>query len=60
MSSRRSAFKQADASRALRAAVAAGLKPSGYTIAPDGSIHVDFGQGQTVSANTFDQLKARP
>ncbi|TMJ19541.1 MAG: hypothetical protein E6G92_07130 [Alphaproteobacteria bacterium] len=44
MAARRSAFKQADACRALRAAVAAGLKPSGYTIAPDGSIKVEFGE----------------
>jgi hypothetical protein len=39
---RRAPFKQADATRALRAAIAAGLKPSGCTIAPDGSIKVDF------------------
>lgn len=39
---RRAAFRQADATRALRAAIAAGLKPSGCTIAPDGSIKVDF------------------
>jgi hypothetical protein len=42
---RRGTFKQADAAKALRAAVAAGLKPSGYTIAPDGSIRVEFGDG---------------
>ena len=40
----RSTFKQADATRALRAAVAAGLKPSGYRIDPNGVIEVQFGK----------------
>lgn len=57
MACRRSAFKQADAARALRAAVAAGLKPSGYTIAPDGSIHVEFGNGVAANGNSFDRLR---
>lgn len=56
MSARRSSFKQADAARALRAARAAGLDPSGYTIAPDGSIHVSFRDGPAVPANSFDNL----
>ena len=56
MTARRSAFKQADAARALRAAVAAGLKPSGYSIAPDGSIHVEL-NGAVPSGNSFDQLR---
>ena len=42
---RRSAFKQGDAAKALKAAVDAGLTPIGYTIAPDGSIKVEFGDG---------------
>jgi hypothetical protein len=57
--SRRAHFKQADAARALRAAVAAGLTPSGYTIAADGSITVALGGGGSdEQANTFD-LKLR-
>jgi hypothetical protein len=40
--SRRGSFRQADATRAFRAAVAAGLKPNSCTIAPDGSIKLDF------------------
>lgn len=58
MAARRATFKQADAARALRAAVSAGLKPSGYTIAPDGSIHVDFADGLASTGNSFDRLRA--
>lgn len=43
MSGRRSAFKQEDATRALKAAVAAGLNPTGFKVGPDGVIHVTFG-----------------
>ena len=57
MSPRRASFKQADAARALRAAVAAGLEPSGYTIAIDGSIHVDLSSGAIGTGNSFDQLR---
>jgi len=39
---RAAAFKQADATRALKAAVAAGLKPSGYKIEIDGAISIYF------------------
>ena len=57
--SRRAHFKQADAARALKAAVAAGLIPSGYTIAADGSITVALGGGGAdEQSNTFD-LKLR-
>lgn len=55
--SRRSAFKQADATRALRAAVAAGLKPTGYRLDPTGAIEVMFGDGQTKTSNTFDDIQ---
>jgi hypothetical protein len=55
MSSRRT-FRQADATRALRAAVSAGLKPSGYRIDPDGSIHVDLVGDTQASNNSFDAL----
>jgi hypothetical protein len=59
MTTRRSAFRQPDATKALKAAVAAGLKPSGYTINPDGSIHVDFGEAQAGSKNPLDRLLAQ-
>jgi hypothetical protein len=59
MAARRASFKQADATRALKAAVAAGLKPSGYQIAPDGSIQVTFGAptGDDPPPNYFDQFR---
>ena len=53
--SRAAAPRQADVTRALKAASAAGLKPSGYSIAPDGTIHVTFGNGQA-GPNSFDEL----
>jgi hypothetical protein len=56
----RSAFKQADAARALRAAVAAGLRPTGYTIAPDGSIKVEFAESLRAGPpNTLDRVLGR-
>jgi hypothetical protein len=58
---RRASFKQADAARALRAAMAAGLQPSGYTIATDGSISVSLeGCDANASSNSFDLLMGRP
>jgi len=61
MSPRRASFKQSDASRALRAAVAAGLRPSGYTIAADGTITVNLEVGLPCSPeNTFDQIMGQP
>jgi hypothetical protein len=55
--SRRAAFKQADLTRALRAAVAAGMKPSGYRIDPAGAIVVMFGDGtpKAANANPWDE-----
>jgi hypothetical protein len=58
MNDRRS-FKQSDAARALRAAMAAGLTPRGYTIGPDGSISVQLGPEGELSQNTFDKLLER-
>lgn len=58
MSTRRATFKQADLTRALRGAVAAGLKPSGYRIDPAGSIVVMFADGTTPKAancNPWDE-----
>lgn len=57
MTARRSAFKQAEATKALRAASRAGLEPSGYEIAPDGTIRVMFGSGALGRRNSFDELK---
>lgn len=54
--SRRARFNQADAARALRAAVAAGLIPSGFTVAPDGSIHVEVDCGTAAPKNPLDRV----
>src|SRR3546814_4013481 len=53
--SRAARFKQADATRALRAAVAAGLKPSGFKIDANGAIVVMFGDDTPESRNSFDR-----
>ncbi|WP_373487274.1 hypothetical protein [Blastomonas sp.] len=53
---RRAAFKQADLTRALRGAQAAGLEPRGCKINPTtGEIEMQFGM-DTGSRNSFDQL----
>lgn len=57
--SRAGRFKQADATRALRAAVAAGLKPSGYKITPSGEIVVMLGDDTAGPRNSFDDLIGR-
>lgn len=55
--SRRAAFKQADLTRALRGAVAAGFKPSGYRINPvTGEIEVQLGGPGEGHGNSFDAL----
>ena len=59
MKGRRSSFKQADAARALRAAIAAGLQPKGYTIASDGSITVSLEAAVGTNDNSFDQIMRR-
>jgi hypothetical protein len=59
MSARPARFKQADATRALRAAVAAGLKPSGFKIDANGAIVVMFGDDAPESRNSFDSLIGR-
>ena len=54
---RRAAFIQSDATRALRAAVRAGLRPSGYRIEPTGAIIVTFNENATsapASSNPWD------
>ncbi len=58
MVARRATFKQADATRALRAAVAAGLRPSGYKIDPSGAIVVMLAEGlsgKAANANPWDE-----
>ena len=53
-------FKQADATRALRAAVKAGLKPSECVIGPDGAIRLVFGEAPAAgAANPLDRLLPR-
>jgi len=50
-------FKQADATRALRAAVKAGLRPSECVIDSSGSIRLVFSDGGPVgTANPLDRL----
>ena len=51
-----SRFKQVDVTRALKAAVSAGMRPSGYKIDRDGAIVVLFSHGAvpTISANPWD------
>lgn len=56
MTSRVARFKQADLTRALRAAVAAGMKPSGYRIDASGDIVVMLGNEAIAPANSFDAL----
>lgn len=56
MTSRAARFKQADLTRALRAAVAAGMKPSGYRIDVAGDIIVTFGGDGGSPVNSFDAL----
>ena len=58
--SRRATFKQADLTRALRAATAAGMKPSGYRINPvTGEIEVQLGANGASLSNSFDAIKGR-
>ncbi|MXP28102.1 hypothetical protein GRI58_04605 [Porphyrobacter algicida] len=55
--SARASFKQADVSRALKAAQAAGLTPSGYRIDPaTGAIEVQLGGTVNSASNSFDRL----
>ncbi|MFY7819753.1 hypothetical protein [Novosphingobium sp. B1] len=54
-------FKQADVTRALKAATAAGLKPCGCKIDPTGAIIVMIGNGtgKQDSANPWDEELAQ-
>lgn len=48
---RNGGFKQADVTRALRGAMAAGLSPSAYRIDWDGGIIVMFGNQEIIKSN---------
>lgn len=54
--SKASSVRQAEVTRALKAAAAAGMRPSGYSIAPDGTIHVTFANAMPAQLNSFDQI----
>lgn len=57
MMDRRTTFKQSDATRALRAAVKAGLTPSGLRIDPNGAIHVQLGdEAPGARTNPWDEV----
>ncbi len=57
MAARSATFKQADLTRALRGAQAAGMVPSGCRINPQtGEIEVQFGSGTIATGNSFDPL----
>jgi hypothetical protein len=57
MLSRRASFKQADLTRALRGARAAGMEPHGCRINPvTGEIEVHFSNDSTSATNSFDRL----
>ena len=55
--SRASTFKQADLTRALRGARAAGCEPRGCRINPTtGEIEMQFGNDNVGGGNSFDRL----
>lgn len=57
MTARRATFKQADLTRALRGARAAGMELRGCRINPQtGEIELDFGGAATSGSNSFDRL----
>jgi len=57
---RRANFRQADATRAFRAAVEAGLQPKSCTFGPDGSIKVEFADAAGVDHhNPLDRVLQR-
>lgn len=54
--SNKSCFRQIDACRALKAALAAGLVPQSYRISPEGEIIVNLSAEGDGFQNSFDQL----
>lgn len=64
MTARRQCFRQADVTRALKGATAAGMKPTRAEITSEGRIVLSFDEAQAEPATAFDQWKrgrnARP
>ncbi|MGE4324159.1 MAG: hypothetical protein AB7E60_14175 [Sphingobium sp.] len=57
MAGRRATFKQADLTRVLRGARAAGMEPRGCRINPvTGEIELQFGNNNPGTGNSFDNL----
>lgn len=60
MSPRRQPFRQADVSRALKGALAAGMKPTRAEITAEGRIVLSFEDGTSPEpADAFDNWKRR-
>ncbi|WP_066918102.1 hypothetical protein [Methylobacterium sp. CCH5-D2] len=59
MSSRRQAFRQADVARALKGALAAGMKPTQVEVSAEGRIVLSFEEKPAAEpAGAFDAWKA--
>ncbi|TXN14676.1 hypothetical protein FV234_17090 [Methylobacterium sp. WL8] len=60
MTTRRQCFRQADVSRALKGALAAGMKPTRAEITVEGQIVLSFEQAvSSTPASDFDAWKGR-
>ena len=55
---RRTNFKQIDVTRALRGAEAAGQKPKGFRLLPDGGIYVELSGGKQITPTNCNQWDA--
>lgn len=56
MTARATRFRQADVTRALRGAIAAGQRVARAEIDPNGKIVIVFGAGAPVSGNEWDEV----
>lgn len=56
MANPRAAFKQADVTRAIKGALAAGFEPGEFRIAPDGTIQVLRAGTLSAADNRIDQM----
>lgn len=54
--SRAAIVRQAELKRALKAAKDAGMNPRGYSVAPDGTIHVTFDGMDVEASSSFDAI----